>query len=604
MKYVACKRFRSSNPLDLESKRELDNLKVLKESITSHGHIRTHMAILFHKEEHLILLPWADHFDLDYFLREGYPFHGEPLYDFKLRFPQIESAPMINDICTQMYLIADALEWLHRGIVGPNRNRVHFAHMDLKPNNILIDKDEKSTVGKWILTDFGISAFKEDDAPASSDLVSIRDLYENLTIRTTPRRQPGAYQPPEIEHMVQGSAGRRGDIWSFGCIFAEVLAFALGQRSAVDEFSKSRRKIHKNDYFYEKIPNQTLGTQSQRTSYRLRTEVDQWLRTLPERYALPNRAIDCCAQTIRDILEVDGPKRIGAGVLVKKMEHVAHHVTNLRRPSSLLHCPLERSTNRHSVPPPLPDIPVARHHASLREDETRFPSIKRTTSRIEEEEVLLGNGAPVLRNSASMTPVHSPRSTDSFSTQEHRPLVPHFTARERPKLRQDSVQGQRNLASDYLESTNGLAITMRPGEPSDSSHENQSVGSRSSIARISRADLHGITINQNKARDVGRPVESSTPGSPNSVVYSSSLCPSGHYMAYLVTHPKDTHYTVHLCKVSFTDLSLRSSNPIQLPSGPKWTNIVQAGYNFVVWGNVRGGTKYVVAQNLTDFDAS
>jgi serine/threonine protein kinase len=526
-------------------------------------------VILFYRGEHHILLPWADHFDLDHFLREGYPYSGEALYDFKLRFPKLNSTTLLRDVCTQMYYISDALEWLHRGFVGHLQRRVHFAHMDLKPNNILIDRDEDSTVGKWILTDFGISIFKEDDEAASANLVS----FENLTFRTTPARLTGAYQPPETEKTGQRSAGRRGDIWAFGCIFAEVLSFALNQRAEVENFRESRKQTqnthdardgqnrHRNDFFYEEYRESVqadgrLGAPI-RQSYRLRSGVDEWLRKLPTRYTYSNRTIDCCVQTIRDILEVDGSKGIGAERLVKKMEHVANHVAHARGHNSLLHCPLEWSNLQRPFDTPLLGVPDAPNPEEI----TALPSIQLTTSGLGNEDMRVDNGAAMPYNSTSNFPEQFPRATASLQTQQHGlspPLPPHHS------------------------------------EPTDSSYDNQSDRSHRSIGRISRADLHGVRINQNKERDIGGPVEIGIPSLRKSTIHSISLCPSGQYMAYLVTQPKDVYQTVVLCKVSLRDSSLQVNHNIILPPGPVWKHIVQAGNNFAVWGNQAGGTKHVV----------
>jgi serine/threonine protein kinase len=557
-------------------------------------------VILFYRGEHHILLPWADHFDLDYFLREGYPYLGEPLYDFKLRFPKIKPATMLRDTCVQMYYISDALKWLHTGFVGHLQRRVHFAHMDLKPNNILIDRDRESTVGKWILTDFGISTFKEDDEAASADLVS----FENLTFRTTPARQPGAYQPPETEKTDQRSAGRRGDIWAFGCIFAEVLSFALGQRAAVEGFRRSRTQTQnmdgaqagqnrpRNDFFYEEYRetvqvNGRLGAQI-RQSYRLRSGVDKWLGKLPTEYAYPNRTIDCCVQTIRDILEVDGSKRIGAERLVQKMEHVAYHVANARNPDSLLECPLERSKLQRPFDPTLPAVSDAPNPEEI----IRLPSIRLTTSGLSNEDMPPDNGAIMPYNRTPNFREQPPRATASLQTQQNGlpPPLPPAGQNSRPHY----VPGQNHPASGRHDSTRGLAINMNPGEPSESSYDDQSDRSRRSIGRISRADLHGVTINQNKDRDIGSPVEIGIPSLPKSTIHSTSLCPSGQHMAYVVTQPKDTHQTVFLCKVSLRDSSLQVYHNIPLPAGPVWKHIVQAGSNFAAWGNKAGGTKHVV----------
>jgi serine/threonine protein kinase len=526
------------------------------------------MVILFHRKEYQILLPWADHFDLDFFLREGCSYTGEALYDITLRFPKIKSATiLLRDLCAQMHYISDALEWLHKGFMGKSRKRVHFAHINLKPDNILIDRDEESAVGKWILTDFGISTFKEDDEAAPADLVS----FENLTFRTTPVRLPGAYQPPETEKTSQSSAGRRGDIWAFGCIFAEVLSFALGRGDAVKTFRMSREQTQnmddatggqkgpRNDFFYEEYRervqvNGRLGAQI-RQSYRLRSGVDQWLRKLITGYTYPNRTIDCCVQTIRDILEVDGTKRIGAGHLVRKMEHVANHVAYARDPNSLLNCPLELSKLQRPFDPPLLDT----SGAPKPEEIERLPSIKFTPPGLDKEDMLFDKGATVASNSAPS------------SSQQH----PH---------------GRKHSASG---SNRGLVMPTNLSEPSDGSYDDQSDRSRRSVGGISRANLHGVTINQNKERNIGSPMEIDIPSLRKSTIHSTSLCPSGKYMAYLATQPKDAHQTVLLCKFSLSDSSIQVDHNIILPAGPVWKHIVQAGYNFAVWENKVGGTKHV-----------
>ncbi|CAO2655109.1 Nn.00g101730.m01.CDS01 [Neocucurbitaria sp. VM-36] len=593
VKFVACKRFHASNSSHLDSQRELENLQVLKESISSHDHIRIHLAVLFHKGEHIILLPWADHLDLDIFLLEGHTFQGERMYDFKLRFPDIQPATMVSDICIQMFHIAHALEWLHKGIIGgSHRSRVHFAHMDMKPNNILLDMDQKSTVGKWVLTDFGISAFKEEEYSTTSNMLSIRDLYENLTIKTAPRRDPGAYQPPEIESMGQrsftagsntnqGSAGRKGDIWSFGCIFAEVLAFALGQTPAVKEFRKYRKGSHKTDYFYERTPDQILGVPNHGTTYQIRSQVRAWLHKLPEAYSFPNKAIDCCVQTILDILVVDGSKRPRAQELVGKMEHVAHHVTNARRPGPLYNCPLSRPLPRSRVPVPLPSTEVIiGSQSSSQQHVSRVPTIKRIRTGF--EETLLGGATASsgANGQASETDV-----VDSKSS------VARIDTMESPQVDQNITSSPKLGNPDRTVSPSGLAISMGQEDPSESSQETKSSGFRPSFSRESRIDLHGVTVNQDRQREAGTPVETSLAGlSASQVLLSVSLCPSGQRVAFLVARPRDALRSVHLCKISLLRSNLQADGlAVVLPQGPEWKRIVHAGCNFVAWGNSSGG---------------
>jgi serine/threonine protein kinase len=204
------------------------------------------------------LFPWADKYDLNHFLGEGVD-----TYKFEDVFSGVSPGSALSAMCTQMAEIASALNWLHENI-QVKRKHVPLAHLDLKPDNILIDTNTNSIVGKWLLTDFGISAFQEKDKGGHSKVFSIRDYVDaKWTMRVDPPREFGTYQPPEVNRLEPMSSGRSdqtldrhvgrsGDIWSFGCIFAEVLAFSMGGRRAVNSFKEARMSgtDPRNDYFW------------------------------------------------------------------------------------------------------------------------------------------------------------------------------------------------------------------------------------------------------------------------------------------------------------------------------------------------------------------
>lgn len=95
-------------------------------------------------------------------------------------------------------------------------------HHDLKPSNVLVDKSN------FILADFGLSRLKEQ--PQSS--------------ATLPKNARGDYLAPECEdleadcekHIVH----RSSDIWSFGCIIAELLTYMTEGPSSVKKFEEKR----------------------------------------------------------------------------------------------------------------------------------------------------------------------------------------------------------------------------------------------------------------------------------------------------------------------------------------------------------------------------
>jgi serine/threonine protein kinase len=315
-----------------------------------------HLAILQHGEDHLILLPWAKHIDLQIFLLEGKDLDGNQVYDFDAEFPGLKDVTFIKDVYTQMANIAEALEWLHKGINtgGPDGKKVYFAHMDLKPNNILIDDvddEEPSTVGKWVLTDFGISARKGNDEPVSDDLVSIGDVsrrLQSLTINTDPPRGKGSYQPPEVDLWYAGTAninnqiprqgvGRKGDIWSIGCIFAEVIAFSVGRSKEVERF-QGERVNGEDDFFYE-WDRSSLKPHPSPEDYILRRSILPALRTLIGRSEAPNNLIDCAVRTVEEILQPLAKDRPTGSELFQKIKHVEKH---LWAPQTGPNCPLDR----------------------------------------------------------------------------------------------------------------------------------------------------------------------------------------------------------------------------------------------------------------------
>lgn len=338
---MAVKRFPPQNRGSAQdAAKEIRNLVVLKESITRHKNIRTHLAAIFHRGEHIILLPWADRYDLHVFLLEGHD-QKQRIYDFKAVFPCTSQDDLIRDSYRQLANIAAALKWLHED-VKPHRKQMYFAHMDLKPDNILIDNEtprERSAVGRWVLTDFGISAVKENDEDAN--YMTIRDyaVRQNLTMNTTARRGIGAYQPPEIESLEQSfhglhnvpqskRAGRRGDIWSFGCIFSEVVTFCAGRAKFVNAFRAARTAGYGNDYFHKMLPTPFLDPDRSGQTHELRPEMVDWLRRLASDVETPliaNKVIACSVDSVFKLLKTSGDDRPRAVQVLGIMEHLKSH---------------------------------------------------------------------------------------------------------------------------------------------------------------------------------------------------------------------------------------------------------------------------------------
>ena len=317
VRFVACKKVKFHKDFNQEK----ENLQILKESLTSHHRIMKHLTTIEHGPNWYILLPYAPYGDLEVFLHCGKPPLRPQMYDFSIQFSGLKSIDATLPLLAECLALAHALYFLHKDIfVEKTSTTVFCAHMDLKPANILIHHVDGSPVGQWVITDFGISVFKKDTHELDDKVVSIGDYYSQVTMNTRPTRQAGTYQAPEVT-IASGSfgqrtrltpeqrgIGRKSDIWSFGCILSEVLAFSVGKDGLVRKFQAARTKGHRDDYFYEEFGQHLTATDMPKR-YEIRKSVVSWLQDLCHNTANPQRWVDCYVGTIMKILVVDTKDR-------------------------------------------------------------------------------------------------------------------------------------------------------------------------------------------------------------------------------------------------------------------------------------------------------
>jgi hypothetical protein len=249
---LAIKRFGATDQSAEDFQREVDNVQLLKESLSEKKRsVMLHVATIIHGGEFTILMPIADRWNLEIFLYRGFnrdkgTKKAELVYDFDRMFPRFNPPHRHTSVLYEMYALVDALHWLHKQLDVKDKPGLCCAHMDFKPSNILIGSDENSPAGRWMITDFGISVFKRLDDEDGSDgddedgdednnerqdtegrqdveVKTIGDFGLQLASKTqtikTARTQEGTYQPPEARHSGQRVfVGRKSDIWSFGCV--------------------------------------------------------------------------------------------------------------------------------------------------------------------------------------------------------------------------------------------------------------------------------------------------------------------------------------------------------------------------------------------------
>lgn len=140
---------------------------------------------------------------------------------------------MNTDFFIALAELASAIAAVHNFATGHPELAKSGCHHDLKPKNILVDG------ARFLLCDFGLSRFKNTEE--SSD--------------TAFKIGEGYYQAPEC-HALEGSMSkgrirRSSDVWSFGCILAEMLTYMMWGAVGIEQFIQKRRfNVDNWSFFY------------------------------------------------------------------------------------------------------------------------------------------------------------------------------------------------------------------------------------------------------------------------------------------------------------------------------------------------------------------
>lgn len=243
---------------------EHKNLQYLKQCLTKNDNVMLSIATFTHGTDFVIISDLAD-LDFHRFL------HGHGLEEHIINFTPLALLKEASNLC-------GALQFIHDGLWLASR-KISCAHLDLHPSNILVTwqpNNIDNPVGRWQLHDFGISRIKsprdtEHDPNGQLDAHNRSDSTEGRSIsapalapgefiknnfsHTSSKRAPGAFMAPEIG-FEDKAVGQESDMWSFGCILAVLVAFAVGGPAYVIAFQDARladsvpRKAQ-TDYFYK-----------------------------------------------------------------------------------------------------------------------------------------------------------------------------------------------------------------------------------------------------------------------------------------------------------------------------------------------------------------
>lgn len=192
--------------------------------------------------------------------------------------------------------LASAIEQVHDFSARTIDLREIGCHHDLRPKNILVEGSQ------FVLADFGLSRFK--DTSQDSD--------------TMHKKGQGDYVAPECEDLdgdfSKHRIRRSSDIWSFGCIIAEVLTYMIRGSDGVEQFWKLRTyKVHQNKYhLFHEGPGQPSHA------------VELWLESLGVNLEKPGRLL---LRLVKDMMSLEPDDRPRADEVAGRLRLIVLYYT-------------------------------------------------------------------------------------------------------------------------------------------------------------------------------------------------------------------------------------------------------------------------------------
>ncbi|KAI9739969.1 MAG: hypothetical protein M1818_005025 [Claussenomyces sp. TS43310] len=219
---------------------ELGNLSSLK--LLKNPNLMHLLGSYTHRKKHNFIFPKARGGDLAAFFKNERPTQFREDDSLILALSRLASA--VGEV--HEFLVTDLL----LASIG--------CHHDIKPSNILVDDDQ------FILADFGLARFK-DFSQASETMFKIGQGY----CLAPECQELGDDFDRHIIH-------RSSDIWSFGCVIADLITYMLHGPAGIIKFKQQRRfQVATNVYYYfHKGSEANIG-------------VERWLHELESRSSRP-----------------------------------------------------------------------------------------------------------------------------------------------------------------------------------------------------------------------------------------------------------------------------------------------------------------------------
>ncbi|PSN61810.1 kinase-like protein [Corynespora cassiicola Philippines] len=327
---------------------ELDNHKSLSRCLTKHSNIMVNIATIIREQPitgnvyHIFYELAA--YDLEKMLTRPWGANRKKRYRSALPKRNGSDDVRPSNFINESRHLVDALDFLHHRLYADAQ--VSLAHNDLTPRNILVffpndaDSEVRYPVGQWKIADFGLSKIKDTrkskhERKFSSHLhPNSQGLAPDLTPRqitaklaglslTPAKRPPGRYTPPEIKEDGNSELNAKmGDVWAFGALFSEILAYAVGEHKLVEGLRKTFEEDEEDRFFDP-------------ATSRLKASFNDWISELPEKNSTDNESrmwIEECVALIRNILVQDASQRFPAAKIRDELQAIYTHMLGKEQP--------------------------------------------------------------------------------------------------------------------------------------------------------------------------------------------------------------------------------------------------------------------------------
>lgn len=260
-----------------------------------HDHIVTHLATWTHDGRYYMLFPYAE-CNLRQYMR-WVPFGGpkkERILWLLEQFRGLASAiQSIHDLSS-----AEGSSNTSNLTIPPavGREKKSGWHHDLKPENILHFSSKNSKLGTLRIADFGSGKVH---------------TYRSGSINTGSPNGTLTYEPPEAQS--ERATSRPSDLWSLGCVFLELLIWAIVDFRSVEIFAEERFGRRSPDAMIDFVEDDGFWQIAVDGTISLRKAVNEWIERLGNTVLQPEwQPFKEVLDLVRRMLNLNRRERISA----------------------------------------------------------------------------------------------------------------------------------------------------------------------------------------------------------------------------------------------------------------------------------------------------